>query len=282
MSGIMRVEEDFRIHQAVNDIYRLYGDEVSVSQKKKSLIKFGETLNADNGVKTTIARFQGDLVEETFVVENTIDSISSGSANDVGPVIVEGHYFDSDNNFIFHEQTPILTGQTRVVLDQPLCRANTGIRGLGSFSFPVADLVGPVHIFDNSAAGGITDGAPDTPAATKLYMPAGSQRTEKCQTTISWRDYWIILRVFFALNRASAADVTALCDLEYRQQGGVWIPYGLKTQLTRDRHPSENVPLEVGLIVPKNSDIRAVITSNTANTIGYARMAGVLASIRGT
>ena len=78
------------IEQAIDEIYSTYGDVVSVSEKRKSLNKFGRTSNADAGVKTTVATFQDAIVNETFATTNSIDYAVSTSTSDTADTVVTG------------------------------------------------------------------------------------------------------------------------------------------------------------------------------------------------
>lgn len=127
---------------AIEQIKDTYGDDVSVSQKKKPLLKFGRTSNADADVKTTIAVLQGTEVNETFATGNTIDYLSSSDNGDTVAVTVEGHTLLA-GDLSFSSQTVTLTGTTPVALTTPLARVNRLFNvATGSFASPATALVG--------------------------------------------------------------------------------------------------------------------------------------------
>jgi len=63
------------VQQAISDVYNSFG--VMTYCKPKTLRKFGETLNADNGADTTVAKFQGSVINETFSTTNDITHVVS-------------------------------------------------------------------------------------------------------------------------------------------------------------------------------------------------------------
>lgn len=109
------------IRHAINEIYSTYGDVVSVNEKAKSLLKFGQ--NALVGTsQATVMTLPAGILAETYVTTNAIDSVSSSDNGDTQLVYVEGHTIDGDGNLTFISQTvtlptcPSLPGSTRFLL----------------------------------------------------------------------------------------------------------------------------------------------------------------------
>lgn len=263
---------------AEQEIESLTGNKVSVFQKKKSLFKFGETLNADSGVKTTVANFQGTVVNETLATGNTVDSIVSDNVNDTGIVTVEGHYFSGDD-LIFHIQQVTLNGQTPVSLSQALARSTRAAVTDGTIASPAVDLVGNVYVYDSALATGVTNGVPDVATATKLMITAGNNQSKKCATSLSSTDYWIVTEIFAAMEKGTGGTVVADIEVECKKLGGVWVPMGLQFDLRSSVVPDFEEVLKPYRIIPPNTDVRMVAVSDGANTEVVGHINGQLATI---
>jgi hypothetical protein len=269
------------IEQAIREIESGYGDIVSVVRKEKSLLKFGRTSNADVGVKTTVATFQDAVVNETFATTNSIDKVVSSSGSDTGVVTVEGHTLNTENGHLtFAVQNVILTGQTAATLATPLARCTRIYRTRGTFASPSTDLVGNVVVYDSTlSGGGLSSGKPDVDESVKCIIPAGKNQSEKCATSISSTDYWILTSFYTSCTRNAPQNARVDIDIEWRELGGVWRPLGLEITIDQAVEPSFGEVFKVCPLVPKNSDVRMVATSNTADTIVTGRMHGLLAEI---
>jgi hypothetical protein len=244
--------------------------------KPKTLNKFGRTENADDGVKTTIAKFQDAVVNETFSTTNDIDRIVSTSGSDTEVIKVEGHYYDADNNLVFHVQEATLTGQTAVALSQSLCRATRAYVKAGTFASPASDLVGTVAVFRNGAT---TAGKPNTDTDVVLMISGATSKnqSEKCATATSYVDYWVITSINCGLERSGGATVAADFELEWREQGGVWRHIGPEMTLRTAATDWDSLDLRPYIVIPPNSDIRMVVTSNTNDTSAEGFIGGFLA-----
>lgn len=261
------------IERAEQECYALYGDRVSVAAKNKYLRKFGRTQNADAGVKTTVALFQDAVISETFATTNSIDYVVSTSASDAAkPFSIEGQKLSSNGtDKIFTAQTVTLNGTTPVALPTPLIRAT---RGRGTTS----DLAGNIAVYDSTlSGGGLTSGKPDVDAAVKLLIAAGNSFSEKCATTVSYRDYWFIEQLIVSVSRNSPQGAVVDIDVEIRRPGGIWVPAGLEITLASEAQNTLPVNLSYPIIVPKNSDVRLIALSDAADTFVTGSMAGPLA-----
>lgn len=265
---------------AINEVFNLYGDVISVSQRAQNLLKFGRTPNADNGVRTTVAEFGSvgsENVNETFVSTNIIDEISSSSGSDTGVVVVEGHTIDGSGNLTFIEQDVTLDGQTPVALGTPLARASRLYVKDGTFASPASDLVGNIYVYDSSATT-VVSGVPQTNAAVKLRIVAGRNQSDKAATSIASSDYLIVTNMAFSMTRTVGSAVSVDFEVEHRHLGGVWRPFGAVVDVDREA-PYVNVPLFPYRVIQPNSDLRVVATSNTNSTEVTAFIEGVLAVI---
>jgi len=271
---------DFDMYMAEREIERTYGEKVSIVNKAKTLRKFGRTINADSGVATTVATFQGAVINETFATTNSVDYIVSDSASDTGTVSVEGAYFDADNNLVFNAQDVTLTGLTPVALGTALCRCNRIKVKKGTFAAPAAALVGNVYVYDATLATGVTAGVPDVAAATKCMVVAGQNQSAKLASMISGSDYYVLTDVYAAVQKGNANTVAVDLDVEYREIGGVWLPLGLEMSLRTGGASTLDMPQRPYSIIPKNSDFRMVATSNTNDTTVSGHVHGYLAQVR--
>lgn len=264
---------------AIDEIKATYGDDVSVSQKKKSLLKFGRTTNADADVKTTVALFQGTEVNETFATGNTIDYLVSDNAADTGDVTVEGHTL-LVGDLSFATQTVTLTGTTPVALTTPLARTNRLFNAeVGSFASPATALVGNVYAYDSTVATGVTSGVPDVATATKCVIAAGKQQSEKCATSVSAQDYWLITQIAAGGAKGNANTVSGNVDVAVRTDGGPWRPLGLELVLRAGGDQKAFAHFAPYLIVPKNSDVRLEVISNTNDSEFSGFIHGMLAKV---
>ncbi|MEK9723556.1 MAG: hypothetical protein VW405_08730 [Rhodospirillaceae bacterium] len=244
--------------------------------KKKSLSKFGRTTNADSGVATTVASFQGTVANETFVTTNLIDEVVCDQA-DTQTLVIEGHTIDGSGNLTFVVQEATLTGTAPVALSTPLARCTRMYVKAGTFASPASDLTGNVYAYDNTD--GQAGGTPTTAAATKCMIVAGQNQSEKCATSISSTDYWFITGLQASCEKGNSATVTVDLEIEVRTIGGVWRPTGQEISLRTGAQSSVFIQFLPYIVVPKNSDVRLVATSNTNDTAVAGRISGFLAKV---
>lgn len=273
---------DYWIDRAEQEIFATYGERVSVARKNKSLSKFGRTTNADANVKTTVATFGSVAtvnVNETFSTTNDIDRVVSSSGSDTSQTLrVEGHYYDGSNNLVFTVQDVALTGQTPAALGTALCRCTRMFVKDGTFASPSTDLVGDVYAYASSGVT-VTAGVPQTSTAVKARIIAGQNQTEKCATSVSYQDYWILTQVAASMSKGGGASANVDIEVEVRGQGGVWRPLGFEISLSKGAVSSKTIEIYPHFIVPSNSDVRMIATSDTADTQVSGRITGVLASV---
>lgn len=241
--------------QAIRDIKGTYGDTVSVTKKRKSLLKFGKNLAASTSSETVW--IQGG--NETYISTNGIDTMSSSDNGDDQTVTIEGHTI-SGSNLTFVVQTATLTGHSKVTLSTPLARA-TRVYNTDDNLF-----AGDVYIYEDDT---LTDGVPNT--ATKIHLKANGAQSFKASTALSSVDYWIISQFYCGVieKTASSADFT----LEVRQFGGVFRP---AFTVSASNTSATQLDLSPNIIVTPNADVR--ITCVASGTIAVsAWMNGLLA-----
>jgi len=260
------IDESFAIADALNRIYAEFGDVVSVKNKAKDLIKYGRNQNVQT-TSSTIWVTGRDQQNETYVADNAnlIDSISS-STGDVESMTVEGHTMTGGNK-TFVVQTVTLQGTTRVPLPIPLNRCTR------AYNNNSVNLTGFIYIYENTA---IAAGKPIDTTKIHLTIRAGKNQSEKCSTSLSSTDYWLLTR-FRATILEKAANIFADVALEVRLTGKVFreresagVNTGGTTTIT--------IIFEPYLIVPPNSDIRLAAIASANGTDVAGSIQGFLAS----
>jgi hypothetical protein len=256
---------------AENEIFKSFGDTVSITDKGKSLNKFG-TSDVVGTSFTTIAQFASGVINEISPTTNSIDTIVCTDNTFTGNVTVEGHTIDGSGNLTFVVQTKACNGNTEVTLDTPLARATRVFNASGTDLASTSDVV---YVFDGTD--GSTSGVPTTAADVFVLFTGDENQSEKCQTATSSVDYWIITggRVTVASNKASSIE----WRFEVRQKDGVWrVQDNGFLDTSNDTYYDElTVPY---LIVPPNSDVRVRAKTNTQTDVSMtARIRGVLAII---
>jgi hypothetical protein len=225
-----------------------------------------------------VPRFPGGAINEVFSTGNFIDRAVSDSTADVGKVInLEGHFLGSTFGLDFLTQSFVCNGHTPVDLDTPGYRANRVSVADGTFEAPSEDLVGNLYIYASTETTGVSSGVPGTASAVKVMINAGKNQSEKCATSLSRRDYWVIAGLYAAINRGSGQGISGEVEIEYRRQGGVWLPLGMEAQLVEGAPPGLPIPLNPYAIIPANSDVRMVGLAEGSSAIISARIHGYLA-----
>lgn len=256
---------DGRLVQAEREIYRFFGDEVSIQNKSKSLIKFGKSGELTTGSLQTVWTVGGN---ETYISTNSIDSISSSSALDTEVIYIEGHTVTgtgTDQQFTFVTQTVQLNGQTRVALPTPLARASMAYNDNGT------SLVGRVVVYENTA---LTGGVPTDATKIHLDIPAGLQESFKAATTFSDSDYFILTGGFgsVSLKQDGAADFY----LEVRPPGKV---FRQVAAISATNAGPWQINLDPAVIVPKNYDVRVRAETSANNLVVFTSFQGYIAKV---
>ena len=258
------VRGDYWINHALEVISNTYGDTASVYEKKKDLLKFGESSQVQT-TKTTLMGLPTGTYNETYVSDNLITHFASSSGSDTQSIVVEGHTI-SGGVFTFVTQTVTLAGQTKTALTTPLARC-TRIYNNGS-----TELVGTVYVAQDVT---FTAGVPQTASAVHCIIEAGKQQSNKASTTISDQDYWIVTN--FQSHWLEKGAGYAEVHLEIRLNGKVFREYAHMS--VGDGAPVANNEFSPYLIVPANADVRLVATASAANKAVGGEIQGVLAKV---
>jgi hypothetical protein len=255
------IKDPWLVH-ALDVIESDYGVKTSATLKNKDLLKFGRSEEVQSATKTTIMSNKSGIYNETYVSSNLIDTLSSSSGSDTVDITVEGHTIDGNGDFTFLVQTATLDGQNKVTLTTPLARMNRIYNVNGT------DLVGTVYGYQDTA---ISSGVPTDGTKIHITIPAGLNSSEKCATTISSVDYWIVTSV-----RGGVLEKTLSYGdfhLEIRTKGGVFID---KQDFTGASGSDGGYKFKPYLIVPANSDIRIRATASANDKEMSASIQGVL------
>lgn len=261
---------DYWLQHAVDVIYSTYGDQVSVYNKNKDLLKFGRSEAVGTGAAATLEHHLSGVLNETFSTTNDITHISSSSGSDTVEIKIEGQTVDASGNFTFVVQTKTLVGQTKTALDTPIARCTRLYNNdTGTAPNNGAALVGTVYVYTDVT---VTSGVPASDVHCMIV--AGKQNSEKASTTISNDDYWIITGAYADILEKST--VNAEVSFEVRLKGGVFREYFEMSCSNSSGAFRSSVPY---IIIPPNSDVRLTAIASSANTTVSGGMLGALASI---
>lgn len=256
---------DGRLVQAEREIYQTFGDLVSIDQKAKTLTKFGKSA-ALGTTRETVWTVGG---METYVNTNSIDSISSSSANDNEEILLECHTVTGtgeDQQFTFLVQTVSLNGQNRVALPIPVARVSRVFNNNGT------ELEGAVYVYENTA---IVGGVPSDLTKVHAQVPLGFQQSFKAATTFSNEDYYVLTGGFGSVTYKQSAAVNFY--LEFRQAGRVFREGAAVS--ANSAGGAWQVDLDPAIIIPKNSDVRITCQTDTQGAEVYASFQGYLAKV---
>jgi hypothetical protein len=260
------------ITQAIKQIHSTYGDVVSVNDKQKSLIKFGRNANISTTV-STIQQFTGTEVHETYTNTNSIDSVVTSDATYTGTVKIEGHTIDS-GNLTFVSQTATLTGETPVTLTTPLARAT---RLVYNTSDTLASNSENIYVYESG--GTVTAGVPQTDSDIHILLNGEWGQSQKCSTSISSTDYWLITKVYGGVLRQQTRTV----DISLQIRKVDTTPWGWRTlfSLPVSTNGSDWFSIDAPpvFVIPKNHDVRMIAESSGTSTAVIGGMAGYLAKV---
>ena len=239
-------EHDPWMEHAISNIFADFGDDVSTENKNKDLLKYGRSTQVQTTTSTLMTLPTGTFTE-TYVSSNLINSIISTNTGDTEEVKIEGHTI-SGSNLTFVVQTVTLTGQTAASLGTALARVTR------VYNNDSTELAGTISVTETDT---YASGVPDTDAKVHLQIRAGEQQSEKCATSISSSDYWVVTSFYADMlsKTAASADV----DLEIRISGKVFRPVASISVSESHRAVFNFKPY---LIVAPNSDIRMTARAN--------------------
>lgn len=257
---------DARLVQAEREIYQYLGQEVSIDNKAKSLLKFGKSAPLNANTRETVWTVGGN---ETYVTSNLIDSISSSSVNDDQLIRIESHTVTgtgSNQQFSFVVQTVALNGQNRVALPTPVARVSAMVNANSH------NLEGEVNVYENTA---LTGGIPNDASKVHCRIETGYQNALKAATTFSNEDYYILTGGFGSVSNKQAANVDFY--LEVRQVGGVFIEAAAVSAASTGG--SWNVSLDPAVIIPPNADVRITCEASASGAVVFGSFQGYLAKV---
>lgn len=276
------------VAQAIHDIKSTYGLDVSVHEKSKSLIKFGNN-SAVRNTKVPVMTLASSSAIEPQVATNIVDSISTDDASASGQVLVEGHTV-SGNDLTFVVQYVTLDGQNRVALTTPL-RDMVRIRKITDPTLTDSENVAltPTSIAVDSTIYGYDDtgvslvsGVPDDLTQVHCTMDSNAGSSGKGATSIAATDFYVILGLNLSVNLKNNAIV------DFRLEEKFWsaplkdyISRISKITLDTAASPSAIFTFPVAVVIPKNHDVRMTAISNVSNVDVEvtAGMFGVLAKV---
>ena len=238
---------DARLVQAEREVYNQYGVEVSVDAKAKSLLRFGKT-----GEMTLNQQTVWTLADhELYLNTNNIRNISSSVLFDNEPIRIEGHTIDANGDFTFVVQTVELAGTIPQALPIPLARVSSAV------NVGTRDLRGRVCIYEPDI---VVGGVPNDPQRIHIDIPEGSNQSFKAATTFDKDTFAFITQGFGGVGNKQTANVEF--ELEIRQKDSVFIAGA--SIVAGSASGNFNVDLDPVAIVPPNSDVRVVATSDNS------------------
>ena len=263
---VRRVYEvpDGRLVQAEREIYQYLGDEVSIDNKAKGLLKFGKSAPLTKDVLSTVWTVGG---HETYVEDNLITHVVSSSSLDIHNLYIECHTVagtGTDQKFTFLTQNVVLNGQTPVELPIPVARVSYMQNNNG------VPFVGQIAAYQGTST--VTAGVPNDITKVHDRIEAGFQNSFKGATTFSDGDYYILTGGFGSVS--SNLDGSADFYLEVRRAGKVFTQ---GAAISGSRGGQWSVHLDPAVIIPKNADVRVSVMSSTN---GNALQAGQHSSVR--
>jgi len=257
------IKDPWLVH-ALDVIEDTYGVKASATRKNKDLLKFGRTEQVQTA-KTTIMANKSGTYNETYVSSNVIDTLSSSSGSDTVDVKIEGHTINGSGDFTFVVQTVTLDGQNKVVLSTPLARM-TRIYNING-----TDLIGAIYGYQESV---ISGGVPTDGTKVHCVIPAGLNQSEKCATTISSTDYWIVTTIKGGVLEKSLnyGDF----HLEIKNKGGVFRDV---QDFAAASGGDGGYKFKPYLIIPSNSDVRIRASASANNKEFTASIQGILVKV---
>ena len=261
-TSVSEVYEDRALTQAVNSIYKNFGDIVSITDKGKTLRKFGRF----DAVGTSFVTLQPEGGNETYATTNTIDKFSSSSGSDTQEITVEGHTI-ADGVLTFVSQTVTLAGQVETALTTPLARVTRLVNNNST------DFAGDIYVYEDDT---VSAGVPQTASKIHMKVTEGNQ-SEKCSTSISNTDYYIITGFSGYCYDKAAAVVEFIGEM--REVGATNKAFKRVYSTAGGNGAPTVEAFDPPFIIPKNYDLRVRAKADGANTDVGASFNGYLAKV---
>ena len=216
-----------------------------------SISKFGENPDVD-AIEDLIV--QGGTY--TFSSTADIDSLSSSDNSDTQNITIEG----LDANFNVISQTKALTGQTPILLDTPLIRADR------MFNANSTNFAGDVYIYINGAT--VVTGVPTIATEIRNKIVAGDNQTLMAIYTIPAGKTGYLFNYGVSLSKLTPA--TALtCSIRVRPFEGVFLVKDRGAAATTGA-TSYRREFKVPLKLLEKTDLKIVIDTVSAANTGVA------------
>lgn len=223
---------DPRMAFAVREIYQTYGHKVCIN--RAAFHRYGG--NPAVGTSQEPVNSWGQF--EEYQTSNVTLNLSSSSASDAMPVVIEYLYFDGNNDLILGTQIATLNGQTPVALPSAGARWNRMIL--------TTTNAGDIYIYRGTETGGV----PDTSTNIHCHIPAGSGISQKAAISVASTNYLILTQSWVDLVKKQDAAVVV------RYKGRV-LPNDFIVQPRRASTTGDSMSyvLEPCIILPPNSDL---------------------------
>lgn len=256
---------DSRILAAINEVQKNDSVAISVASKGKSLLKFGRNKVVGTG-GATLQEFLAGETDETYLAGNLITHFASSSAADTVSGVIEGHTI-SGGQLTFVTQTFTVAGQTKTALATPLARATR------AYVTGATDLAGVLYFSTDVT---YTAGVPASDAHLIVDGAGGHNQSEKCSTSLSATDYWLVTSIYANVLKKTAAY--ADIELQARTIGNV---FRTRTTFSASNVAGGRIDFDPLMIIPANSDVRLRAIADGANTDVSGGIEGHLAAVIG-
>ena len=265
------------VKQAIREVYATYGDVVSVVDKKKSLLKFGQNESVGTS-EATIMEFLGSEVDVSYPSTNDFDSFSCTDNSFTGYVAIEGHYW-SGSLLVFKAQIVQANGNTRVALDQALSRV-TRMECYDETEFNAS--TDQCYVFANTT---LSSGVPVDTSKINLLMTAKERQSKKTATSVSSTDYAFITKIYADINKKTSASADIRFRVREIGSGTGRRPGGFKTKLIRTldstSKPDFSIDYSPFFVVPKTSDMKLTAEGSTTGVSVSGGIEMLLAKVVG-
>ena len=266
---------EYRLQAAIDQVQDQDGVTISVTAKKKTLLKFGR--HTTLGTTAAMIWNYGALAPtETLPTTNAITHIVSSSAADVGITVNVEYHTISGANLTFGVQPVTLNGQTPVALTVP-CARTSRINNTSA-----TNLAGTVVTYESSGAT-VTAGVVTPPTLVHAAVtaattfPGTGQQTRKGATSISQFDYFLV--TMWHGHMLGSTNSRADLQLQKRSTTGVWLPTGVDMGLSVSGTTGSPTQLDPVVPIANNHDIRVMGQATSSNTDVSVYIGGYLASI---
>ena len=248
-----------------------FGNNWSVSDKNKTLRKFGRREDLQNGVIATLwQNGTDDDVYHTPAEGNLIDTMSSSEAADTQIVIIEGHrWVGTDLHFVVQRAT--LNGQNKVTLPVPMCRCSRAYELLEGSSD------GDISIYDDTP---IVGGVPTDLTKRHIVIKGtlGQSQSFKGGTSISFSDAMVMTSITCGIASKTAASVDFTIEARDASNNYGFRPVYGRFAANSTGLTTFTIDLDPPITIPPNSDVRIRGVASANNVAANGTFAGYLAT----